>query len=175
MLVFLDTEFSDLLLPELISIGLIDEDGRSLYLELDNIGPSVCSKFVQESVWPLLGGPKVSPPHASDLLAEYFAPYTGNLALWTDAPSFDIKMLNVVAPEDLRFRVAPFEFETEKQRQLYLKESERGFLEGLRRHHALDDAKAARLGWLAAQRAKVPPMYEALSPAFAGKFKSPPC
>lgn len=33
--VFLDTEFTDLLHPELLSIGLVTLDGRELYLELD--------------------------------------------------------------------------------------------------------------------------------------------
>ena len=35
MLVFLDTEFTDLLNPELLSLGLVTLDGRELYAELD--------------------------------------------------------------------------------------------------------------------------------------------
>jgi len=35
MLVFLDTEFTDLLNPELLSLGLVTLDGREHYAELD--------------------------------------------------------------------------------------------------------------------------------------------
>jgi hypothetical protein len=35
MIVFLDTEFTSLLHPELLSIGLVTLDGRELYVELD--------------------------------------------------------------------------------------------------------------------------------------------
>ena len=35
MLVFLDTEFTDLLNPELLSLGLVTLDGREFYAELD--------------------------------------------------------------------------------------------------------------------------------------------
>ncbi len=35
MIVFLDTEFTDLLNPELLSLGLVTLDGRELYAELD--------------------------------------------------------------------------------------------------------------------------------------------
>ena len=35
MLVFLDTEFTDLLNPELLSLGLATLDGREFYAELD--------------------------------------------------------------------------------------------------------------------------------------------
>lgn len=35
MIVFLDTEFTDLLQPQLLSLGLAALDGRELYAELD--------------------------------------------------------------------------------------------------------------------------------------------
>lgn len=35
MIVFLDTEFTDLLRPQLLSLGLVSMDGRELYAELD--------------------------------------------------------------------------------------------------------------------------------------------
>ena len=35
MIVFLDTEFTDLLNPELLSLGLVTQDGREHYVELD--------------------------------------------------------------------------------------------------------------------------------------------
>ena len=36
MLVFLDTEFTDFVRPDLISIALVSEDGREFYTERTN-------------------------------------------------------------------------------------------------------------------------------------------
>jgi hypothetical protein len=56
MLIFLDTEFTNF--PEsecdLISIGLVDEDGRDFYAELIDYRDEACSGFVKEIVLPLL-------------------------------------------------------------------------------------------------------------------------
>lgn len=52
--VFVDTEFTDFLDPQLISIGLVAETGEEFYAELPyNIRE--CSEFVKEAVLPLLG------------------------------------------------------------------------------------------------------------------------
>lgn len=54
MLIFLDTEFADFNDPDLISIGLVDENGREFYAELTDYRNEVCSDFVREVVLPLL-------------------------------------------------------------------------------------------------------------------------
>ena len=56
MLVFLDTEFTDFLRPDLISIALVAEDGSELYAERTDYREDGCSDFVRETVLPLLGG-----------------------------------------------------------------------------------------------------------------------
>ncbi len=58
MLIFFDTEFSDLCADSrLISIGLVSEDGREFYAELsDSYVPKDCGAFAQEGVLPLLQG-----------------------------------------------------------------------------------------------------------------------
>lgn len=57
MKLFLDTEFTDF--PEsecdLISIGLVAEDGREFYAELTDYRQEACSDFVKQVVLPLLG------------------------------------------------------------------------------------------------------------------------
>ena len=57
MLIFLDTEFTDF--PEsecdLISIGLVDENGREFYAESTQYRREACSDFVVDVVLPLLG------------------------------------------------------------------------------------------------------------------------
>ncbi|MDR6397475.1 hypothetical protein [Herbaspirillum seropedicae] len=50
--VFIDTEFTDFLDPQLISIGLITESGEEFYAELP-YDIKACSAFVKEAV-PLL-------------------------------------------------------------------------------------------------------------------------
>jgi hypothetical protein len=56
MKIFLDTEFTDF--PEsecdLISIGLVDDNGRYFYAELTDYRQEACSSFVKEVVLPLL-------------------------------------------------------------------------------------------------------------------------
>ncbi len=55
MLIFLDTEFTKLNYPDLISLALVAEDGRVFYAERTDYNPSSCSEFVRETVLPLLG------------------------------------------------------------------------------------------------------------------------
>ena len=55
MLVFLDTEFTDFIRPDLISIALASEDGREFYAERIDYRQADCSDFVRQTVQPLLG------------------------------------------------------------------------------------------------------------------------
>ena len=52
--VFIDTEFTDFLDPQLISIGLVAQSGEEFYAELP-YEDRACSAFVKEAVLPLLG------------------------------------------------------------------------------------------------------------------------
>jgi 3' exoribonuclease, RNase T-like len=55
MNIFLDTEFTDFVDCDLISIGLVDENGREFYAELTDYRQEACSDFVKQVVLPLLG------------------------------------------------------------------------------------------------------------------------
>lgn len=55
MLVFFDTEFTDFIRPDLISIALVSEDGREFYAERTDYHRDACNAFVRETVLPLLG------------------------------------------------------------------------------------------------------------------------
>lgn len=60
LVVFLDCEFTDFIQIDLISIGLVCEDGREFYAERTDFRRDDCSDFVQVAVLPLLGSdPKV--------------------------------------------------------------------------------------------------------------------
>lgn len=52
--VFIDTEFTDFLDPQLISIGLVAQSGEEFYAELP-YQVRECSEFVKAAVLPLLG------------------------------------------------------------------------------------------------------------------------
>jgi hypothetical protein len=54
MNIFLDTEFTDFADCDLISIGLVDENGREFYAELTDYRQEACSDFVKQVVIPLL-------------------------------------------------------------------------------------------------------------------------
>jgi hypothetical protein len=54
MNIFLDTEFTDFNDCDLISIGLVADDGRDFYAELTDYRQEACNDFVKETVLPLL-------------------------------------------------------------------------------------------------------------------------
>lgn len=55
MLVFLDTEFTRFAYADLISVGLVSEDGQEFYAERTDYDRKACTDFVRETVQPLLG------------------------------------------------------------------------------------------------------------------------
>ncbi|WP_230631230.1 3'-5' exoribonuclease [Burkholderia thailandensis] len=55
MRVYVDTEFTDFIDCELISIALVAEDGREFYGERNDFDRRICSPFVHEAVLPQLG------------------------------------------------------------------------------------------------------------------------
>lgn len=56
MLIFLDCEFTDFLDFELISLGMVSEDGQhEFYAERNDYEKGKCNQFVREAVEPLLG------------------------------------------------------------------------------------------------------------------------
>jgi 3' exoribonuclease, RNase T-like len=77
MLVFLDTEFTNFVRPDLISIGLVAEGGCEFYAERTDYCSSECSGFVRETVVPLLG----RVPKAACSRAEL----TGRVRQWFEA------------------------------------------------------------------------------------------
>ena len=79
MKLFLDTEFTDFVDSELISIGIVDENGREFYAELTDFRREACSGFVVDTVLPLLGQYSASlvgtKHYVSHRLAEWLAEY----------------------------------------------------------------------------------------------------
>lgn len=150
MLIFFDTEFTDLCIaPHLISIGLISEDGREFYAELsDTYVTKDCCDFVQESVLPHLEGGKVLVPmHELALrLRSWLEAFEQPVKLATDSISWDWPWIQEIFgetgtwPSNLDGKP-----EILKQEADFNQAIEQAYAGGLRRHHALDDARANRI------------------------------
>ena len=157
MLIFFDTEFTELGIdPKLISIGLVSEDGnREFYAELsDTYQPSDCSDFVREAVLPhLQGGEVLVTMHdLSICLVDWLTALNVPVQLVTDSISWDWPWMQEVFAEA---GVWPGNVDGKPKqiRELavfpaFNQAVEGAYANGLRRHHALDDAKANRQGCL---------------------------
>lgn len=167
--VFLDTEFTHLqepLTPEpagLISIGCVTEkSGKTFYAENADFQLELCSKFVCETVLPLLEGGDASMPYSmiARRLRTWVESFTEPVKFWSDAPYWDWMHVRHMFethgwPENLRRECTHLMFASPIQ-NIRLKngvaDAFRSFNPALRRHHALDDAIANRHGFRVAVR-----------------------
>lgn len=161
--VFFDTEFTDLGIdPRLISIGLVFEDGtREFYAELtDTWRPEHCSRnpFVPEAVLPLLegGAAQMTMAELTLRLGNWLEDFERPVQLATDSLSWDWPWIHEIFeipetwPPNLDGKPVLLTMNYLNDYDKFNEAVERAFAAGLRRHHALDDAKANRLGWIAA-------------------------
>ena len=146
MLIFLDTEFTSLEEPYLVSAGLI-AGNREIYFEIAGISPAICSPFVQTNVLPLLGSSRLRAIEIATQLAEFLAPCGPEVTFFCDAPRYDIELLMPFFPAGLRWKCAVPSFENPECEQIFDIAKETAFASGLRRHHALDDARALAAAW----------------------------
>jgi hypothetical protein len=156
MLIFFDTEFTELGVdPRLISIGLISVDGKhEFYAELlDTYSLADVGDFARVAVLPLLKGGDVlmTMPELTLRLANWLESFDMAVKLATDSLAWDWPWICEVFheenswPENLDGKPLILGQNTEMNLAI-----EKAFAGGLRRHHALDDAKANRIGWLKA-------------------------
>lgn len=172
--VFLDTEFTTLAeSASLISIGLITAEGEeSFYAELsDTYTQQDCSDFVLQEVVPLLDAKPITDPvnykhvYARMTLTElslhlnyWFASLIDPVQVWSDAPNYDWRYIQHIfsangLPYNLLTTPNAILGEDTSANARYQNTVEREYSQNtLKRHHALDDAKAMRLGWLAINR-----------------------
>lgn len=154
--IFFDTQFTDLIVDsQLISIGLIDETGeRTFYAELsDTCRLADVGDFAREAVLPQLegGAARLTMAELREQLRVWLEAFGEPVRLVTDSLSWDWPWIQEIF-EDLatwppNLDGKPLILAQETEFNLAI---ERAFADGLRRHHALDDAKANRLGWIAA-------------------------
>jgi hypothetical protein len=175
-LIFFDTEFTDFINTDLISIGLITEDGKhEFYCELTDYNSKACSEFVRNVVLPLLDNSKFGMKR-SEASARLFCwleelgdefilcpDYIGDWDCIADLlevfpPNIDSKPLMyhqfvntliIAKADELQTPDLKWFFEMAK------KKCAEGFLEYFLRnpnpkqHHALADAKANRAAYFA--------------------------
>lgn len=139
--VFLDSEFTSLSRPELISIGAVSTDATAFYAEVRGWNPQRTSEFVRQVVLPLLDGDSVPPAMAAEAFAAWLderagrAPTTlisdSGFDRWAIAELLGSEEL----PEGVEWRRVAVAYDELDQAAQALR---------LRRHHALDDARALR-------------------------------
>lgn len=165
--IFFDTEFSSLTdpNPQLISIGLIDHAGlNSFYAEVERTPELIeaCHPWVREHVFRYLEGGAVAMPREDLARALYTwlsaLPADRQLTLISDAPDMDAvhvhKLLEITGyPPNMDRQIRPVKMPSSIGWQRYqnvLWQTQSG--KDYRAHHALDDAKANRVAWLAGHR-----------------------
>lgn len=156
MLVFLDTEYTDPVQIDLISIGMVAEDGSAeFYAERCDYPAEDCNAFVRVAVLPLLDAPAGQVLTRDELamrLRAWFTTLPSEVAIGCDDRT-DYELLvdaldgelpaNIVGVLDVRQAMASKVFH--QAACLYHSAP------GQPWHHALHDAKAIRAGWLACQ------------------------
>jgi diamine N-acetyltransferase len=139
--VFVDSEFSSLEAPALLSVGAVSADGRTFYAEVEPDRAVAMSPFVEQRVLPLMDkAPRPRAEAAGRFLAWLRELSDGRPVRLISDSGFDRWALGELlqaedAPEGVVWQRAPVAY-AELDR---LAEELR-----LRRHHALDDALALR-------------------------------
>lgn len=162
MLIFFDTEFTGLSdEPRLISIGLVSEDGhREFYVELsDTYLPDDLSDFARDAVLPHLQGSDclVNMTELKTRLQTWLIEFECAVTLATDSIIWDWPWIKDIFsdlntwPKNLALYPLLLNFEHLKNFESFNEALESAFAQGLRRHHALDDAKANRIAWVASE------------------------
>lgn len=152
MLVFLDTEYTDPMNCDLVSIGMVGEDGHSeLYLERSDYRADWCNSFVRSTVLPQLGasGAVVDQEELASRLAVWFASLPRSVTVACDSLTdwqLLLDALGGVRPANLAGR---YDLRGLIDSTTYHNAVEKYHETGGPWHHALHDARAHRQGWLA--------------------------
>jgi hypothetical protein len=155
MRVFLDTEYTDETRRELISVGLVSEDGRrEMYLERNDYPRQWCSRFVLAEVLPHLG-------HDTSAICT-LPEFRERLQVWLQelprAVHFacdsivDLKLVREVLGGALPQNLAPGHYDLRPLVDTPVYHRAAVAYHGHPQHpwhHALHDARAHRVGWLA--------------------------
>jgi len=153
VLVFLDTEFTDFIHIDLISLALVSEDGHEFYAEVTDYRQGDCSAFAREAVLPQLGKvPGAAMPRAElaqRLLAWFAALPEPAEVIYDDQADWDL-LADVLQKAGVQPNIGshlqvPNEIATNRLFQVMLSVF---VTPEVPRHHALNDARALRAAYL---------------------------
>lgn len=154
MLLFLDTEYtgfgtSD---PKLISLALVAEDGRrEFYVELNDTWQLTdCTHFVRNKVLPLLGGPQHTSMEARTKLHAWLNDAPRSVQAACDSTTDFSFLMTLLGPLDApNLATSYFDLRPLIDSTAYDSTVAASYQVDPRQHHALVDARAYRLAWLA--------------------------
>ena len=150
MRLFLDTEFTSPETKQLISVGIISEDGQHLfYGELNDYDESLCNRFVCESVLPHLEHNGMSRDQLAGALRDWFATLPRRVFFSCDSYD-DIKLvLTLLGERPANLIENWLHLRSLIDTSIYHNAVEAYHTPDKPWHHALHDAAAHRAGWLA--------------------------
>lgn len=156
LIIFFDTEFTNLhVSSKLISIGLISEDGKEFYAEItDTYLKLHCTDWVKENVLTLLDASEEQRMTRDEMaiqLRAWIQGFNEPVTLACDSEAWDWRWIQKLyaTPDQWPMNLAQKPDILKFNDEVFNAAVEDAFKQGLRQHHALDDAKANRLGWLA--------------------------
>lgn len=155
MLIFLDTEYTDEDRRELVSVGMVTEDGQhSIYQERTDFPRTWCNRFVVDNVLPHLGHDAAAVctmPELGQRLRTWFQTLPRRVQLACDS-RIDRDLLLMAMDGAMPANVSPMLCDLRPliDTTVYDKAVDRYHEHPAHpKHHALHDALAHRAGWLA--------------------------
>lgn len=163
MLIFLDTEFTDFIDCDLISIGMVSENGQYVfYAERNDYQREWVSDFARLAVLPHVGhSPEAicSREQLTQRLLRWFSLLPGRVRIACDSMHDRDLLWDALEgelPDNLdsgRYDLAPFSEEAAFRQAVFGYHSQTGHPW----HHSLHDAHAHRLGWVACASSNMGP------------------
>jgi hypothetical protein len=153
MLLFLDTEFTDFQDCELISVGLVSEDGHfEFYGERTDFNYDACSTFVRSKVWAHLGrypAAKVKQAELTVRLCTWFASLPEAVTLAADSERDVTLLLRALGTGPSPTIQSHVDLRPMLETACVRAHLKAFHTKDLPRHHALYDAQALRSAWVA--------------------------
>jgi DNA polymerase III epsilon subunit-like protein len=175
--VFIDTEFTDFVGSQLISLGAVTFDGKQeFYVELTDYNKKLSSEFVRRVIEPMLDpvqyGKTMIQASASlwcwleelgpcEICCDYLGDWELMCKLLDGLPPNVAPQPVMIWPELNKLAIAQAHVLQQPDWHWYYEQCKLAFLNGQREwflrnkgrvHHALDDAKANAAGWQAVQQ-----------------------
>jgi hypothetical protein len=149
---FIDTEFTDFSRPDLISIGIVSEDGREFYGERNDFLQVRCSDFVRKVILPQLGHTPdnvYTLPALKGALLEWLKQFTSEAQTIICSNLDDdwvllTKLLGNDIPRSITYRNIEHNIDDGRLKEYFQASS-------LTEHHALNDARACRYAYIEAR------------------------